>query len=206
MSFVDRQSEKPFLAFVLAALLCACGPDEPVSLPEANGAFNSATRESSLSGGDGPEAEAVLKDISARGARSVLAELVAADDDAAFEAVLGKVGSGDERWIEVAERLADGSDASTSIGLKVALAYALPKNPEAVLRVADTRKLFTVSEICRAPFIEPETKFLSAYLEEAHRALMAVSAPELETRRVACLGHIDQSLARLRAEVAGAGS
>jgi hypothetical protein len=148
-----------------------------------------------------PDPARIAGEIETQGARPAVASL---DRDGQFDAVLDSIATGDAALVELAPRLAQGTDAGTSIGLTIALATALPKNPAAVLRVLDDGPVLGTAAVCGVPFIEPEPEEVKAYLE---RTIPAVSdVPEGDAlRRAPCLdrlAHVQQQLetspARLR--------
>ncbi len=107
-----------------------------------------------------------------------------------WQGVERRIGSGDARWIALAPKLAPGTDAGASEGLGIALAFALPRNPRAVLAVLgseDGPRSLTVGRVCGAPFIEDTVKDVPAYRRRAVRAVRGVWPPSLARVRAACL-------------------
>lgn len=86
--------------------------------------------------------------IEARGARAVVAELARAGQ---LPAVENNIKLGDDNWIAMAPKLADGGNASFTAGIKSALSSALIYNPAAVLKAVSDSKTLTLSEICTPP-------------------------------------------------------
>ncbi|MDR5881515.1 hypothetical protein [Caballeronia sp. LZ032] len=140
-----------------------------------------------------PDAARIAGEIETQGARPAVASL---DRDGQFDAVLESIATGNAAWVELAPRLAQGTDASASIGLTIALATALPKNPAAVLRVLDDGPVLGTSAVCGAPFIEPSPGEVKAYLDRTIPAVTDV--PEGDAvRRGPCLdrlAHIQRQL------------
>ncbi|MDR5823384.1 hypothetical protein [Caballeronia sp. LZ043] len=140
-----------------------------------------------------PDAARIAGEIETQGARPAVASL---DRDGQFDAVLESIATGNAAWVELAPRLAQGTDASASIGLTIALATALPKNPAAVLRVLDDGPVLGTSAVCGAPFIEPSPGEVKAYLDRTIPAVTDV--PEGDAvRRAPCLdrlAHIQRQL------------
>lgn len=140
-----------------------------------------------------PDAVRIAGEIDTQGARPAVASL---DRDGQFDAVLERIATGNAAWVELAPRLAQGTDGSASIGLTIALATALPKNPAAVLRVLDDGPVLGASAVCGVPFIEPAPGDVKAYLD---RTIPAVSdVPEGDADRRAPyldrLAHIQRQL------------
>ncbi|MDR5782316.1 hypothetical protein QCE63_23210 [Caballeronia sp. LZ065] len=133
-----------------------------------------------------PDAARIAGEIETQGAQPAVTSL---DRDGQFDAVLDSIASGNAAWVELAPRLAQGTDASASIGLTIALATALPKNPAAVLSVLDDGPVLGAAAVCGAPFIEPAPGEMKAYLD---RAIPAVSdVPEGDAvRRAPCLDRL----------------
>jgi hypothetical protein len=131
------------------------------------------------------------------GARRTVSAL---DRNGQFDTVLDRIATGDTAWVKLAPRLAQGTDASDSGGVAVALATALPKNPTAVLRVLDDGPVLGTSVVCGAPFIEPEPHEMKSYLELAIPAVSAVPAGDHTVRRASCLKRLDEILRLLEAQ------
>ena len=143
---------------------------------------------------DMPDAGQIAREIDMNGARKTVMSL---DSKGQFEAVLTRIASGDPAWVSLARSLAQGTDASDSTGLIIALATALPKNPVAVLRTLDDGPPLTASAVCGAPFIEPAEGDVKAYLAQATPAVAGVDAAADLSQRTLCLS----SLARVKARI-----
>ena len=105
-----------------------------------------------------------------------------------WEQVLDHIGTGKPAWLALAPRLAAGTDASTSLGLTIALADALPRNPTAVLElVRDATGPLALNQVCSAPYIKPSQADLASYRRTAKHAVDAVTTPDLRSARSACL-------------------
>ncbi|HAT32298.1 MAG TPA: hypothetical protein DCW29_16050 [Janthinobacterium sp.] len=79
------------------------------------------------------------------------------------------------------------------------LAIALPKNPAAVLHLADSKTMFALADVCGAPFIEPEHVFLLGYLRQTRRSLIELKDKTVEPKRIKCLARIESLLSEERA-------
>src|SRR6266851_2180840 len=73
-------------------------------------------------------------EIGRSGARAVVGKLW---DGGQWEAVMAHIDGGEGSWVALAPALEPGTDAGASEELGIALAYALPRNPMAVLAVLD---------------------------------------------------------------------
>ena len=137
-------------------------------------------------------------DIHVHGAISVVRTL---DHGERFDAVLGEIASGKTAWIRLAPALVNGTDAGNSMGLRIALARALPVNPTAVLEVLDDAPVMAASDVCGVPFIEPTHREVTTYLNRAIPAVTRVPESDRWPRRTACL----QALVDARKELRGVG-
>ncbi|AFC85755.1 hypothetical protein [Frateuria aurantia] len=103
-------------------------------------------------------------------------------------AVLSHLERGETDWIALAPKLAAGTDAGTSEGLSIALAYALPLQPVAVLAVLSKRSgPLGVERVCSIPFIEDSVKDIKSYQRRAIRAVSEVRDTGLQQARERCL-------------------
>jgi hypothetical protein len=103
-----------------------------------------------------------------------------------WDYVAGEIADGKAAWVALAARLAPGADAGTAEELPISLAFALPRNPAAVLASVQTGA-FDVADVCGAPFIEDTVKDIPAYLRKAAAAVAKVGDPALAATRAACL-------------------
>lgn len=101
---------------------------------------------------------------------------------------LDNIASGKSDWISFAPRIAPGTDGAASEDLGISLAYALPKNPKAVLKVLD-KKDWTISfeRVCSIPFLTPTKKFYTSYAREALLAVRNVIDKQLREQKKLCL-------------------
>lgn len=105
-----------------------------------------------------------------------------------WEGFLSQVESGDKAALDKAAAIRPEVDASKAMGLRFAVARALPKAPHHVLALLE--KGFKLSELCTIPFIEPKAAVVAAYTEDATRALNALANTPMEVRAKACLKKI----------------
>lgn len=137
--------------------------------------------------------DAIAQDIRAHGANAAVQRLWKHND---WERVMDGVDSGDARWVALAPLLAPGTDAGTAEELPIALAFALPRNPGAVLGVVGGKKGFPVADVCGAPFIEDTVKDIPAYIRRAQTAVARVSEPRLAKIKAECLAELKKAAAR----------
>lgn len=134
----------------------------------------------------------VSHDLDIVGAKSTVNTL---DRTGRFDKVLDRIAAGQSVWIQLAPRLAKGTDAGHSTGLTVALAQALPRNPQAVLAVLDDGPVIGADAVCSAPFIEPAPDEVSAYLGSAIAAVKGVRMSARFASKTACLAALEQARA-----------
>ncbi len=137
-----------------------------------------------------PTATRVETSIRQHGAAATIARLWGKGGwPSQWDWVIDRMGDGNAGWIALAPKLAPGSDAGSSEDLGIALAFALPKNPRAVLAALDLGNgiVLGADRVCGAPFIEDTVKDIPAYRRRAIRAVKAVSNPHLKMAKTACL-------------------
>jgi len=144
-----------------------------------------------------PSAAALRAAIHEKGAKQVVDRLSRAGPpgQTEWDALLEQIGAGKPEFVSLAPELALGTDASTSETLLIALAYALPRAPNDVLRVLrlSEGRALDIKWVCGAPFIEVTAKQVVAQVKAARAALEKVSAPELQEIRSACLEQLTRA-------------
>jgi hypothetical protein len=135
-------------------------------------------------------AHALFHDIQARGAKTVVSELV---NQGKWDRVSDEIASGRRDWIEIVPALAAGTDAGSSEDLGIDLAFALVKNPASVLRVVDEKPwshggIIGIERVCGAPFIEDTEP--KNYFSQAIQAVQRISDPALTLKKQACLTNL----------------
>jgi hypothetical protein len=144
---------------------------------------------------DGPKplpvtAESVAAEIKSEGAGPVVRRLW---DSGEFDRVLGRIASGDGRWIALSTALATGADAGAAEGLGLALARALPRNAAAVLSVLNPKRpAISPAQVCAVPFIEGTIKDVTQYRREAEAAVGRVHGALLRDRKAECMAALQQ--------------
>lgn len=134
---------------VLSIALCLCGsglnataapnPVSTAARPPVHAAIDASLR-ARIASGTATPAE-ISASIDRQGAYAFVASLDSDESDW----LVTQIGTGKNAWVELAPRLALGSDASVSTGLIIALARALPRNPAAVLKAVDPEKATAIS-------------------------------------------------------------
>lgn len=104
-----------------------------------------------------------------------------------WDATVDAMDGGDPAWIALAPALARGADGGAAEELGIALAFALPRNPRAVLAALDRRNgpVLGVERVCGRPFVEDTEP--ERYRATALAALARVRDPRLAATRRACL-------------------
>lgn len=133
---------------------------------------------------------AIAADIKAHGADAVVTHLFTSGD---YDRVLDHIDKGEAAWVALAPKLAPGTDAGTAESLVIALAFALPKNPRAVLALIAGKDAFPVEDVCGAPFIEGTIGDIPAYVKKARAAVSRVSDAKLAKAKAACLAQLDKA-------------
>jgi hypothetical protein len=137
-----------------------------------------------------PEPGQIEREIAAEGARAAVRGLWRSGD---YDGVLRELASGEQRWLALAPALAQGADAAAAEGLSVALAEALPRNAEGVLKVLDqSRRALSPGRVCGVPFVEGTKINIGSYLAEATTAVSAVASDGLQVAKAACLAALRQ--------------
>ena len=145
------------------AMVCIAGAAEAELTPDA-----------------GPEH--VLASIRANGARKVMLELW--DNEVVFDALLSHVDRGDTKWFPVWLQLREPADGGISESIDIAFARAIPRAPQAVLRLVGHG--LEIDRICTSPFIEPDPGVAEDYERKALRALSRVKDPKLKSLARSC--------------------
>jgi opacity protein-like surface antigen len=128
--------------------------------------------------------QVIAADIAAHGADAVVSRLFRSGD---YDRVLDRIDSGDAEWVALAPKLAPGTDAGTAEALIISLAFALPKNPQAVLALLSGKASFAVEDVCGAPFIEGTVKDVPSYVRKTRAAVSRVTEARLASAKSACL-------------------
>lgn len=130
----------------------------------------------------------LAKQLDDKGAKATVSGM----SESEWDNVLTRIDSGNTAWVALVPKLAEGTDGGNSEDLGIGLAYALPKNPKAVLKAIDPDNgpVLGVGRVCSAPFIEDTVKDIPAYIRRAKAALNSVHDPALQTVKDACLAEL----------------
>jgi hypothetical protein len=134
-------------------------------------------------------ADEVLKQIAQRGPGPVVRELYERDSD--WDRVLDAITSGDRKWLKVAARLRTASDAGISDMLDYAIADAIEKAPELVLKMG----------YCGERLYESSLTSFAEAMDDINRkikALSKVKRRDLIKKRDDCIKSLRQSMTEVR--------
>lgn len=114
-----------------------------------------------------------------------------------WDSVLRGIATGNQAWLDLAPRIAAGTDAGTAEEYAIVLSDALVNNAAGTLRLvlASGREL---TDVCAESGIETPRRQRRAYDAAAIEAVQAVTAPDLQAAKTRCL-------ASLRANAAAPG-
>jgi hypothetical protein len=108
-----------------------------------------------------------------------------------FQEVLNGIASGDSAWLGLIPSLETGGHAAAGESMPIVVAFALPKNPRAVLHLIASDRRWLVS--CGYPMIEPTKKEERDYFETAIPAVRAVRDANLQTAKQMCLSELSRA-------------
>lgn len=133
-----------------------------------------------------PTPASITASISQHGAQQTIGNLASSDE---WDYVSDQMDKGGSAWIALAPRLASGSDAGSAEDLGLSLAFALPRNPKAVLAALDPANghILGADRVCGLPFIEDTVKDRPGYKRRATAAVSGISQPGLADAKAACL-------------------
>jgi hypothetical protein len=133
----------------------------------------------------------VLSEIRLGGAERVASRI---DDNVRFgQTVMDGIASGDSLWLEVA-RLIELKSAAAEASYAIALAGALPKNPDAVLALIGRRA--RVGDVCSMPFLDATVAAVNSYYDSSAAALARPRAPTYDTIARQCAVVLDSARVR----------
>lgn len=116
------------------------------------------------------------------------------DTDEEFsQSVIEGVASGDSVWLDVASQLKPTS-AAAEASLDIALASALPRAPHRVLALIGDE--YPAEEVCGIPFLKADSNAVTAYYDQAVRAISAVSDSALTGIVPLCRTALDSARSR----------
>jgi hypothetical protein len=112
-----------------------------------------------------------------------------------WQAFLAGVGSGDEKWLNVAIQLKGATDAGTSEQLDLAVGEALEHSPANVFKIAFP--VFIIEMVCAGPDIDDER--YSSYdlamgaIKKRIRMVETITVPTLQSSKLRCVQHLEAS-------------
>lgn len=130
-----------------------------------------------------PTIAAIEAAIARDGPRTTVRRLF---DQGRWDVVAGHIARGEPGWVALGGKLAPGTDAGTAEDLSISLAFALPRDAPAVLRVLAAGAA-DAADVCGAPFIEGMVRDVPAYVRRATAAVARVTDGSLAATRAACL-------------------
>jgi hypothetical protein len=138
--------------------------------------------------------------IAAHGARATVQALAVPDvGPNRWERVVRGIASGDPAWLALAEPLSSGTDAGTTDDFVIAMSDAVIANATATLRLFQAWGGSSVQNFCMDNGFETPAVELRAFYGAAIASVEAVTAPELEAVKAACLTHLRENAARTQA-------
>ena len=114
------------------------------------------------------------------------------------QTVMDGIASGDSLWLEVARYLPL-KTAAAEASFNIALAGALPLEPERVLELAETRT--QVERVCGMPFMSATVEEISTYYDGTVAALSRARAPSSVLAARKCGVALDSARARKLARI-----
>jgi len=121
------------------------------------------------------DAKIFYQKCSAEGATKVVDGITHGFDHPIWDAIIDKISSGEDAWIKTLYCLKDSpgySNVTVSVDLDIALAKALPKNPQAVLALSLSG--IATARACSLPIIEPKRAWAAQYVKDTLAALEAI--------------------------------
>lgn len=138
----------------------------------------------------------LLSEIRLGGAERVAARL---DTDVRFgQTVMDGIATGDSLWLEVARHLEPRS-AAAEASMAIALAAALPRNPDAVLSLLDRRH--RAGDVCGMPLLDGNAEAVTAYYASASAALARPRPASFAPTALECAAALDSARARKLARI-----
>lgn len=116
-----------------------------------------------------------------------------------WERVVRGIASGEPAWLSLAEPLSAGTDAGTTDDYVIAMSDAVITNATATLRLFRAWGGSSVQNFCMDNGFETPAAELRAFYRAAIASVEAVTAPELQRVKAACLTHLRENAARIQA-------
>lgn len=99
-----------------------------------------------------------------------------------WDEVLDKIATGNSKWLLAANNIKPYTDASNAESLNFAVALAMPKNPDGVLKLVNQN--FNLEEVCTVPYIEADDEVVKHYLKQT---IQALSKSQQKIKAQSCL-------------------
>jgi hypothetical protein len=109
------------------------------------------------------------------------------DDPSKWSYVSKKIATGEQDWMQVTKLLIPRADGAFAEELRSNLASALLVRPTNVLRLMQTTRSVTPTDVCGAPFPSPGKAWLSRYKRRAITSVSSVHEAGLRKLRDDCL-------------------
>ena len=139
------------------------------------------------------EPEAVIYEVRALGAPTFLGFISEEGGWERYEALLAKIESQPEDWIDVAMLLWPYTDAGASTALQVTLARSIQRAPGSIL---DNLDIEDIRQACSVPLIEPSAEEYYGFIHRTKEAVEQLQSPPLQEKREACLQELEIAQAR----------
>jgi len=137
--------------------------------------------------------QAVIDQVSSRGAREVVLELY--DDDNVWYALLRNIATGSESWLKAAVALRSGSYAGASEMLDLAVGEALEHAPANVLRIAP--RVFLLRSVCGGPDVDDRRydsyELSMNVISLRMKRVAAITDPDLKKLCDQCIKYLERS-------------
>jgi hypothetical protein len=118
-------------------------------------------------------------------------------DDAGWPAY-SQIETGDQRWLNLAVRLLDESDACVHLSLTSSIAAALPRAPSRVLKLLDTKPALSADRLCvRFLSSDDDPRADLRYLRTVEATLIAYDGVGLRRQRDICLREVRETVATI---------
>jgi hypothetical protein len=124
----------------------------------------------------------------------------ALDKQQRYEDFVEQIGKGKSDWIALAPQIAEATDAGYTEMLIGSLAYALARNPKAVVSILAPKTVaVSPGQVCGANFMGDLMKDYPAYIKRARRAVNGVNDARLAKQKKKCLAELERIAKETRA-------
>lgn len=107
--------------------------------------------------------------------------------DGSFEYLLYLIEYGNQKAIQFTPKILAYSDAAMSEAIKLSLARAISRNPEAVMQLVPEN--LSLTEVCNIPFIEAPDDIINIHINQAISSLISIDNTDInnQTKIETCL-------------------